>query len=238
LWTELQSGKTIADLAAEKGVESSAIVDAIVSAQQERLATAVTDGRLTQAQADARLALAKADADALLDNTFEAPDGVNAPGFGRDGLRFGGELLSVVADKLGIEVTDLRTEMQSGKTIADIAEEKGVETSAIVDAIVAAQQENLDQAVTDGRLTQEQADARLETFKTYAEAFINATTLPRGGWNGMPGMGGPGMGPHGNWGGFGGRGGFGGHGGPGQLPGAPNAPDAPAAPDSTTTPNA
>ncbi|WP_091763515.1 hypothetical protein [Blastococcus aurantiacus] len=49
-------GTTLADLAGERGVEVDALVDALVTAQQERIAAAVEDGRLTQEEAGERLA--------------------------------------------------------------------------------------------------------------------------------------------------------------------------------------
>ncbi len=56
----LQDGETsVADLAADKGVALDTIVDAIVSEIEERLSTAVENGRLTQAEADERLSTAR-----------------------------------------------------------------------------------------------------------------------------------------------------------------------------------
>jgi uncharacterized protein (DUF433 family) len=238
LITELQAGKTIAQIAADKNVSTDTIVNAIVTADQDRLTTAVTDGRLTQAQADARLALVKADAEALLDKTFDAQ---NFPGAGqRDGFRMGANVMSVVATALGIDETELRTELQSGKTIAEIAADKNVATDTIVAAVIAAQKEKLDAAVTAGTLTQDQADARLADITTHAQDLLDQTMTGRGPGMGGPGMGGPGGMDQGN-GGFGGRGHGGpggqGNGGPGQPPPAGNG-NAPAAPESTSTPNA
>jgi predicted Rossmann fold nucleotide-binding protein DprA/Smf involved in DNA uptake len=47
---------SLADVAGEQGVEVDALVDALVEAQQERIAQAVEDGDLTQTAADERLA--------------------------------------------------------------------------------------------------------------------------------------------------------------------------------------
>src|SRR3954454_1474927 len=49
-------GTTLADVAGQQGVAVDALVDALVTAQKERIAGAVADGRLTQEQADERLA--------------------------------------------------------------------------------------------------------------------------------------------------------------------------------------
>jgi predicted DNA-binding protein (UPF0251 family) len=54
-----EQGTTLAELADQQGVSEDALVEALVSAMQERLAEAVSAGRLTQAEADERAAEAK-----------------------------------------------------------------------------------------------------------------------------------------------------------------------------------
>lgn len=49
-------GTTLADVAEEQGVSVETLVDALVATAQERIATAVEEGRLTQEEADERLA--------------------------------------------------------------------------------------------------------------------------------------------------------------------------------------
>ncbi|MGY2084919.1 hypothetical protein [Blastococcus sp. SYSU DS0539] len=57
LHTALEAdGTTLAQVAEEQGVAVDTLVDALATAQQERIAAAVEDGRLTQEQADERLA--------------------------------------------------------------------------------------------------------------------------------------------------------------------------------------
>jgi len=160
-------------------------------------------------------------------------DGAGDPalGFGQRGFRFGGDLLTILAEQLSMEQSELVTEIQAGKTIAQLAEENSVDTAAIVDAIVAAQQETLTAAVEAGRLTQAQADARLELARANAEALLDQP-LNAGGF----GLRGDGLGGRGHF-GSGGfddrRGGFpGGHGGWGDVSVPPAAQS-----EATSTPD-
>lgn len=86
------------------------------------------------------------------------------PGFGGPmgmGFPMGGpeySLIAVAAEQLGMEPTELVTELQAGRTVAELAEERGVALQTIVDAFVAPRAERLAGLVAEGRLTQEQAD--------------------------------------------------------------------------------
>lgn len=87
----LQGGQSIADLAAEQGVETQAIVDAYVAELTEALAQRVTDGKLTQEQMDAALAQAAEQATERLNGAWPEmgrPDmGRMGRGMGRGGMR-------------------------------------------------------------------------------------------------------------------------------------------------------
>ncbi len=71
-------------------------------------------------------------------------------------------VFDAVAEALGLAPEGLFSELHSGKTLDQVAEEEGVEPEAVKDAAQAAQKEAqkeaIQQAVEDGRLTQEQAD--------------------------------------------------------------------------------
>jgi len=178
LQTELQNGKTIADLAQEKGVSTDAIVDDIVAAYKANLDQSVTDGKLTQAQADAVLEAVRVFAPTMLERSHA-----------------GNNPMSAIAQTLGMTQTELMTAMREGKTIAELAQEKGVSTDAIVNAIVAAEKERLDQAVADGKLTQAQADAVLNVTRAMAPSYLEGA--------GKFGKFGPGIRGHGGRGSFG-----------------------------------
>ena len=85
-------------------------------------------------------------------------------GGGGRGLSLTG--LQVAAEKLGMTTDELIAAMQSGKTLEQIAQEKGVDYASIQTAIQENQQAEfrtrIQQAVTDGTMTQEKADWLLE----------------------------------------------------------------------------
>jgi len=108
-----------------------------------------------------------------------------------------------IAKLLNMTVDQIWAERVLGKTIADLAKEKGVSTQQLVDALVASQKTMVDQAVTNGLLTQAQADKWLDWYKQAAalqltEPYGLGFGGMRGGFGGMREFGG--MRGHGSWG--------------------------------------
>jgi polyhydroxyalkanoate synthesis regulator phasin len=96
--------------------------------------------------------------------------GANGPGAGRPGRA---PALDAAAEALGVEVGELRTELRDGGSIATVAAEHGVDVQTVIDAMVADAEEHLAQAVTDGKLTQEQADERRSDLVERITALVN-----------------------------------------------------------------
>jgi len=69
--------------------------------------------------------------------------------------------LETAADAIGIDVEDLRTALEGGSTLAQVAEANNVDPQTVIDALVADASTHLAQKVESGELTQEQADERL-----------------------------------------------------------------------------
>jgi hypothetical protein len=67
----------------------------------------------------------------------------------------------IAAHSIGIEPRALLQELRSGKTIAEVATEHGVQPRAVIDAIEAAATARVDKAQANNRITAEQA-ARLK----------------------------------------------------------------------------
>ena len=146
-------------------------MDAVLAPHSERLNELVADGQLTQEQADTMLA----ELETRVTERINAPGLPQGRGFGFGGMcdhadmgMMGGPgnlVVMVAAEQLGLTRTELMTELQAGKTIADVAAEKNVSVDTIVDAILAPRADRLNELVANGQLTQEEVDNRLASLR-------------------------------------------------------------------------
>jgi uncharacterized protein YkwD len=174
LLTQLQAGKTLAQIA---GSKTSGLVAALVAHEKQEIADAVTAGRLTQAQADQIVPTLTQRFTDLVNGV--RPAGGPGPGFG---FGFGhgpghGDDLDAAATYLGTTTSDLLTQLQAGKTLAQIA---GSKTSGLVAALVTHEKAEVAAAVAAGRLTQAQADQVVPTLTQRFTDLVNGTLPARG----------------------------------------------------------
>jgi uncharacterized membrane protein len=101
--------------------------------------------------------------------TTETTDVTSQPhrGHGRHGMpHLSDDALAAAAEVLNMTTDELTSELQAGKSIANLAEEAGVEEQDVWDAINAVRvveiRADIAQAVEDGTMTQEKADWLLE----------------------------------------------------------------------------
>jgi uncharacterized protein YidB (DUF937 family) len=200
LRTQLQGGKTLGQIAQDKGISADDLVSQMVAKLTERLNQAVADGRITQAQADTKLADADQRFRALLDRTWPA----DRSGFkARDGVgRGAGPMMGDVqalADSLGIDLDTLRQAVVGGQTIAEAAAAQGVSAEQLKAAALDAATKRLDQAVADGKIDQARADALKAELADHIDGWINGSLPDLGRGPGRPFGHGPGLrgGPHG-----------------------------------------
>jgi polyhydroxyalkanoate synthesis regulator phasin len=178
-------------LATRLGVTLDKLKGAFTGASTDTLDQAVKDGKLTQAQADQmKTDLANRASQGDLPGMFgrfgfHGNKGFGGPGFGRGGFGWGRGAFdpASVAKALNMNVTDLMTELQSGKTIAAVAQEKNVDLAQVKTSVLADLKTNLDQAVQAGKLTQAQAD------QVYSQLDTNFDTLANQPWMMHHGMG-------------------------------------------------
>ncbi len=159
-------------MAKAQGKSVDGLKAAIVAAAKKSLDQAVTDGKLTADQAKQMLDRITANVDDMVNRTGP-PDG------GRGGGHFGvGHDQAAVAAYLGLSADELRTQLQAGKSLADVATAQGKSVDGLKAAIVAAAKKSLDQAVTDGKLTADQAKQMLDRITANVDDMVNRTGPP------------------------------------------------------------
>jgi hypothetical protein len=154
---ELQSGKSLASIAdATSGKSEAGLIAALEAAGKQRLAATA----------------------AKLPGTITAEvDRVGGPTNARLGgrLRRGhGRALAAAASYLGVSAAQLRGELRSGKTLAQIADAtSGKSQAGLIAALVATRKTTLASRVAAGKITQAQANAILPKLTARVSAQVN-----------------------------------------------------------------
>jgi hypothetical protein len=177
-----ESQAVVADAAKKLGIEPSKLSAALEQALEDRVDAAVASGAITKAEGDRAKAMIESGELPL----FFAGGHHRPGGFG---FRHHGAGLEGAAAYLGITGAQLRTELESGKTLAQIATAHGKTAAGLVEALYGAKKKDLDAAVAAGKLTRSQADAMLSVLKTHLTDLVNGT-LPHFDHDrdGMPGF--------------------------------------------------
>ncbi len=84
-------------------------------------------------------------------------------------------VLDSAADAIGVSRGELVDELRDGKSLAEVAQEHGVSADDLKSALLQDVREKLDQAVADGDLTQERADAIYAKFEERIDDLVNRT---------------------------------------------------------------
>ena len=161
-----ESKAVIDDAASQLGVEPEELSDALEQALKNRIDEAVDEGRLTEDQADELKERIDADEYPLLFGR----GGHGGRGPGHRHVRF--DILETAASYLGMTEAELREALRDS-TLAEIAKEKGKTAAGLVQQLVATQTKRIDDAVADGRLTDEQAAELKADLDERVEALVN-----------------------------------------------------------------
>ncbi|WP_269884890.1 hypothetical protein [Paenibacillus gyeongsangnamensis] len=123
----VKSGKTLAAFAAEKGVTEDVLLQKLTDTRTKAIDAAVTAGKLTQAQADKEKANLADRLKKEVESTGFGKGPQGKPGeFGGRGHGGAWGSPDAVAQILGMTKQELTTALQSGKSISDLAKEKGI----------------------------------------------------------------------------------------------------------------
>ena len=201
LKTELQSGKSLADVAKAKGVDVEKVKATILEDYTAKEQAEVASGEHTQAEVDQKIADFKTRLDDIVNGV--RPAGVPGGMRGEEGHGKGGHgprglmaAADAVAKVLGMTADELKTELQSGKSLADVAKAKGVDVEKVKAAIAADVKAHLEEEVASGEHSQAEADQKLANLTSRLDDIVNGVR-PAGMPGGMRGGEGHGKGGHG-----------------------------------------
>jgi hypothetical protein len=207
LKTELEAGKSVSDVAKAKNIDLATVKAALLAEAKAHVDAAVAAGKHTAAEGATKLAEMTSRLDTMLTTAGLPARGPQGMG-GHEGKGGPGKFMSAtLATTLKLTQEELKTQLHSGKSLADVAKAQSVDIADVKTALTSDFSAHLAEEVTSGKHTQAEADAKLAEFKTNLDTMVNR--VGRAG-----GMKGEGRGP-------GGHGGRHGHGPMGQ--GAPAA---------------
>ncbi len=166
-------GDFVARLADRLGISENELTDAVKGVEIDMVNQAVEDGRLTEEQG------------AQMISRIENGE-LRFPGGGPErGLRCRARefVLETSAKVLGMEVGQLAGKLNSGLSLAEVAEEQGMSEEDFKDALTAEVEADLQAKVDAGKITQEQMDRLLARFTSNVDRIINHHADP-----GFPGQ--------------------------------------------------
>jgi transposase-like protein len=176
-----ESDAIVADAAKQLGVSAAKLDAALKQALENRVDAALEAGTITAAQA------------AELKERIEAGDvplvGVGS-GPGHRGGHHGFVDFAAAATFLGITQAELRSSLEEGDTLGEIAKANGKTAAGLSDALVAAAKADLDAKVKAGRLTAAQRTSILADLESRIDDIVNGEFSFgfRGGHGPRPGM--------------------------------------------------
>jgi hypothetical protein len=178
--TPTQDSNAVIDAAAQNlGVTPAKLSEALKAALVDRVDAKLKAGTITEAQATALKARINSDSFVLFGGGFgEGPGG---------GIGHHGADLATVASYLGVTQSQLRTDLQSGTSLAEVAQTtEGKSVDGLIAAIVAAEKDRLAKELTAGTLTEAQQTQLLAGLDARVTDFVNGVR-PAGGPGGGPG---------------------------------------------------
>ena len=101
--------------------------------------------------------------------------------WGRRGKWGGWVLLDTAANYVGLDKEAFIERLRNGESAAQIAEAEGKTRDGLITALTDAMSAQLDQFVQDGKLTQEQADAKRSYFEENIPAWVDTSKSSAGG---------------------------------------------------------
>ena len=186
LKTELEAGKSVAVVAKAKNIDLATVKAALLAEAKAHIDAEVAAGKHTAAEGAAKLAEVTSRIDTMLTTAglpARGPHGEGGKG-GHQGKGGPGKFMSAsLATTLKLTQEELKTQLHSGKSLADVAKAQSVDIADVKAVLTSDFTAHLAEEVTSGEHTQAEADAKLAEFKTNLDTMVNRVG-PAGGMKG------------------------------------------------------
>ena len=183
LKTELEAGKSIADVAKAKNIDLATVKAALLTEVKAHIDAEVAAGKHTAAEGAAKLAEATSRIDTMLTTAGLPARGPHGKG-GHEGKGGPGKFMTAtLATTLKLTQEELKTQLHSGKSLADVAKTQSVDIADVKTVLTSDFTAHLAEEVTSGKHTQAEADAKLAEVKTDLDTMVNRVG-PAGGKKG------------------------------------------------------
>ena len=186
LKTELEAGKSVADVAKAKNIDLATVKAALLAEAKAHIDAEVAAGKHTAAEGAAKLAEVTSRIDTMLTTAglpARGPHGEGGKG-GHQGKGGPGKFMSAsLATTLKLTQEELKTQLHSGKSLAYVAKAQSVDIADVKAVLTSDFTAHLAEEVTSGEHTQAEADAKLAEFKTNLDTMVNRVG-PAGGMKG------------------------------------------------------
>jgi hypothetical protein len=165
---QLKQGKTLAQLAQDKGIAEDILLQKLTVAENQSIDAAVTSGKITQAQADKRKS-------GLADRLKKEVENIEKnEGHEKGRTGFGDPV--ALAQILGVTQQQLKTDLQAGKSLVEIAQAKGIAEDQLINKIKDNMTAKLKQFVE--KKDQPEAGDVADTKSTEAVDATNVADVP------------------------------------------------------------
>ena len=186
LKTELEAGKSVADVAKAKNIDLATVKTALLAEAKAHIDAEVAAGKHTAAEGAAKLAEVTSRIDTMLTTAglpARGPHGEGGKG-GHGGKGGPGKFMTAtLATTLKLTQEELKTQLHSGKSLADVAKAQSVDIADVKATLTSDFTAHLAEEVTSGEHTQAEADAKIAEFKTNLDTMVNRVG-PAGGMKG------------------------------------------------------
>ena len=169
LTQELKGGKTLSQIATDKGIPSDTLKVKIKAAIDNKIDAALASKKITSEKANELKAKSTQKADIMINKSWTGHKAKTSKGKHFDDFH------QQISAFLKIDQTELKNMQKSGMSLKDIAKEKGIEEKELVSKIDSIMKAHLAKAVKERKITDEKAKQIEGKFPEMLKRMVNRT---------------------------------------------------------------